>query len=405
MQPALTADGYLPRLADAALASACDAAPIVIVDGPRAVGKTTSSRRLAASVVSLPNDLPRLTADPDGYLSSLPTPVLVDEWQLAGTDLLWTLKRLVDDDPRPGRFLLAGSVEPATYGPTYPLTGRAVRVQLRPMTIAELDGDGGARTFVDRIVMGEPPPSSAGGASSFDLSLLARPGFPGARLMTDPTLFLEGYAALVAQRAGDEGRDATRLLTTMRVLAALEAQAVPDQRIWDSADINKATWKAYEDLLSRTQLAVPTPAFDSNRLKRLTSYPKRFLADTALALALARLDMDALRADPSLAGAYMESFVLQQLRPQVDAVGGTLSHLRTSSGQREIDALVEIDGRVHAFEVKLSTRAGTRDARALSWLGDQLGERFAAGYVVHTGGDVHPLADRIWALPVHHLWA
>lgn len=57
--------------------------------------------------------------------------------------------------------------------------------------------------------------------------------------MSDPSLFLDGYAALVAQRAGDEGRDASRLLTTLRVLATLEAQAVPDQTIWESADINK----------------------------------------------------------------------------------------------------------------------------------------------------------------------
>ncbi len=66
---------------------------------------------------------------------------------------------------------------------------------------------------------------------------------------------LEGYAALVAQRAGDEGRDASRLLSTLRVLAVLEGRAVPDQRIWEAADINRATWKAYEDLLQRTYLS------------------------------------------------------------------------------------------------------------------------------------------------------
>ncbi len=85
-------------------------------------------------------------------------------------------------------------------------------------------------------------------------------------------------------------RTQVQRLEGLRADAALEAQAVPDQRIWEAADINKATWKAYEDLLARTHLVAPVPAFSSNRLKRLTTYPKRFLADTAMALALAGID-------------------------------------------------------------------------------------------------------------------
>lgn len=182
--------------------------------------------------------------------------------------------------------------------------------------------------------------------------------------MPDPDLFLDAYAGLVSQRAGDEGRDSSRLLRTMRVLAALESQAVPDQRIWDAADINKVTWKAYEDILQRTHLSAPTAAFETNRLKRLTSYPKRYLADTALALVLADIRLDDLRFSPNLAGQFLESFVMQQLRPQVDLVGGQLT------------------------------------ARHLRWLRDELGDRFSQGYVVHTGGDTYPLADRVWAIPV-----
>lgn len=135
------------------------------------------------------------------------------------------------------------------------------------------------------------------------------------------------------------------------------------------------TWKDYDDLLERTHVAVPSPAFESNRLKRLTTYPKRFLADTAFALALAGLDAACLVDDPTLAGPYVESSVMQQLRPQIDGVGGTLSHLRTGAGQHEIDAIVEIG----------------------------LDDRFVAGFVVHTGGDTASLGDRIWAIPVHLL--
>lgn len=221
--------------------------------------------------------------------------------------------------------------------------------------------------------------------------------------MPDASLFLDGYAALVAQRAGDEGRDASRLLNTLKVLATLESQAVPDQRIWEAADINKATWKAYDDLLIRTHVTAPSASFDSNRLKRLTSYPKRYLADTALALALAGVDVGRLQTDPTLAGRYLESYVLAQLRPQVDRVGGVLTHLRTGAGEHEVDAVVEVGRDVYAIEVELGVRPTGSDARHLGWLRDGLRERFVAGFVAHSGADSSEMADRIWAVPITDL--
>ena len=394
---------YLPRHVDRRMVDACAAFPIVVLDGPRAVGKTTTALRVAASVVELPRDRERLSTDPESFLRDLPRPVLIDEWQVAGTDVLWMLKRMVDNDPSPGRFVLAGSVEPATYGPTYPLTGRAARLVMRPMTVAELDGRGGGLTFLERTVAGERPRPSAGRAGGLRLERLGRTGFPAARSLPDAPLFLDGYAALVAQRAGDEGRDASRLHTTLRVLATLEAQAVPDQRIWDAADINKSTWKAYDDLLDRTHVTAPSAAFHSNRLKRLTSYPKRYLADVALSLALAGVDTDRLVGDPTLAGRYLESYVMQQLRPQVDMVGGALTHLRTGAGEHEVDAVVEVGGDVYAVEVKLGLRPAASDADHLVWLRDHLGDGFVAGFVAHCGADSYALADRIWAIPITDL--
>lgn len=391
---------YLARHLDASLRGAIGSAPVVILEGPRGAGKTTSARRQAASTIMLPRDLEQLRADTEGYLRSLPPPVLVDEWQLAGTELLWAIKSVVDDDPTPGRFLLTGSVEPATYGPTYPLTGRAAQLVMRPMTQAELDGRGDEPSWLAAVLAGHQPAVSAGRAGGFDLGMLHQSGFPAARLMPDARLFLDAYAALVAQRAGDEGRDAARVMRSMRVVATLTGQAVPDQRIWEAADITKVTWRHYDDLLTRVHLAVPSPAFESNRLKRLTSYPKRFLADTALALALAEVGEDDVSANPTLAGRYLESFVMQQLRPQIDQARGRLLHLRTGAGEREVDAVIDVGKSVVGIEVKLGRWPGAEDARQLVWLRDQLGSRFASGFVVHTGGDSYPLGERLWAVPV-----
>jgi predicted AAA+ superfamily ATPase len=208
---------------------------------------------------------------------------------------------------------------------------------------------------------------------------------------------------LVAQRAGDEGRDASRLLSTFRVLAVLEGQPVPDQRIWEAADINKATWKAYEDLLQRTYISGAIRPLESNRLKRLTSYPKRFLIDAALALSLVGLDDSDLDADRSLAGRYLESFVAQQLRPQVGLVGGELWHLRTGAGQQEIDFVVETGDGLYALEVKASPSSGPAEAKHVRWFREKVGDRLIAGYLLHTGADTYPVDDNIWAVPITDL--
>lgn len=148
---------YLPRIAEKRLTIALSQFPIVMVDGPRAAGKTTTAGRFANSVVHLPRDLELLRANPEGLLTSLEPPILIDEWQLAGTDFLWILKRIVDTDPTPGRFILTGSVEPASYGPTYPLTGRSMRVTLLPMAASEISGHGSAPTFLSRFSTANSP--------------------------------------------------------------------------------------------------------------------------------------------------------------------------------------------------------------------------------------------------------
>ena len=95
-----------------------------------------------------------------------------------------------------------------------------------------------------------------------------------------------------------------------------------------------------------------------------------------------------------LAGPFVESYVAQQLRPQVDLLGGTLMHVRTSAGEREVDGVVQTRGGIVAFAVKLATRPTRQDVRRLDWLRDQMGDRFRAGYGVHAGADTYPSGNR-----------
>lgn len=397
----MSADGnYLPRVIDERLSRALASFPIVVLEGPRGVGKTTTAERLATSTISLPQDAALVQVNAEATLRDLAKPVLIDEWQLAGTNFMWTLKKIVDADPTPGQFILTGSVEPATYGPTYPLTGRAVTLTMHPMNQAEIAGKGSQRSLLQTLEAGTAPAVTAGRVSTFSIDQLFTTGFPAARSMDDPTMFLEGYASVVSQRAGDEGRDSNRLLRTLRVMGVLTGQTVPDQTIWEAADINKATWKAYEDLLARVHLTAPLAAHSSNALSKLTNYPKRFLSDTALALSLAGHTARQLNEDPSLAGHYVESFVLQQLRPHLSTHDANAAHVRTAGGAHEVDLLIDLGGKRFAFEIKATQRPDDSDAKQLRWLQRELDGKLDFAAVLHTGGNTYPLEDNIWAIPI-----
>ena len=150
------------------------------------------------------------------------------------------------------------------------------------------------------------------------------------------------------------------------------------------------------------------PAWSSNRLARLAKRPKRYLCDPALALTAARIDTRAVLSDPDLLGRLLDTFVLAQLRPEIDLLvpRARVHHLRTEGGRQEIDLLIDLGGgRIVAIEIKAGTAPTARDARHLAWLREELGPRFVRGIVFNTGPQPFELGDRIWALPIASIWA
>ena len=394
---------YLPRVIDQVLADAIETFSVVLLDGARATGKTTTASRLAKSEFRFPRDLALVESDPQQVLATADRPVLVDEWQLAGTELLWAIKALVDDDPSPGSFILTGSVEPAAYGPTYPLTGRGTHITLRPMSRRELVGAGAEPLWLDRLLGGELAVPGRRWPR-MEIDELTVTGFPAAPARSSAD-WLRSYAPTVAERTIENRRDPVRLTRLLRVLAESESQAVPDEHLWRAADINRATFVSYRQMLERTHIRTDLPAWESNRLKRITSYPKIQYVDAALALALARIGPVELRRDPILAGRYLESFVAAQLRPEGDRAGAVLHHLRTKGGEQEIDLLIELEHGIVAIEVKAGVRPRPADARHLVWLREQLGKRVLASIVLHRGDATFQLVDGVWALPISSLWS
>ncbi len=405
---------YIPRLVDGLLSELLAELPAVLVVGPRAAGKTTTVARHVASLVRLdrPAEAAAFRADPDAALASFDEPVALDEWQEVPT-VLGAVKRAIDADPRPGRFLLTGSVRADIEAETWPGTGRVVRVAMWPMTVGErLERH--TRALADRVMDGEPlePAAPATDLRGY-IDLALQGGFPEMLGLSERgrRRWIDGYVDQLLTRDAalvDRGRDPARLRRYFEAYAVNSAGIVEDKTLYDAAGIDRRTALAYEALLVNLQVVEALSAWTSNRLKRLTLSPKRYLVDPALLAGIIGVTESAVFRDGHLLGRVLDTFVAAQLRAEADVAQHRvrLYHLRQEQGRHEIDLLAEVGTeRVIGIEVKAASAPDSSAAAHLTWLRDRLGERFVAGIVLHTGPATFHLGDRIVAVPISTLWA
>lgn len=385
-----------------------------MVAGARATGKTTTAFRHVASVARLdrPAEAAAFAADPDAALSSYEEPVLLDEWQEVPS-VLGAVKRAVDQDGRPGRFVLTGSVRADMETVTWPGTGRVVRVRMNGMAVRELDGNPELPSFYDRLVTGElSVPNPVPNLSDYiDLALTS--GFPEPAMnLAEPARarWLEGYVDQVLTRDVIElepRRDPARLRRYFESYALNSAGVVSDATLLRAAGVNRATALAYERLLEDLFVIEAVQAWSSNRLRRLSRGAKRYVADPSLIASVLGLDSGAFLRDGDLLGRLLDTFVTAQLRAEAPVAGRRLHlyHLREEHGRQEVDLLAELGGNdIVAFEVKADAAPRVDAARHLIWLRDRLDDRFCRGVVFHTGPALFELSERIVAAPICSIW-
>ena len=412
---------YLPRLVDPLLAELVSDVPGVMVVGPRACGKTTTGLRLATTALRLDRDETRraVAADPDAVLAEATPPVLVDEWQRAPATLA-AAKRIIDDDPAPGRFLFTGSATDTLSPDAWPGTGRFIRVPMWGLTQREVLGPDRVRgtTFFDAAVEADDHTFDVGLPNDVPdivgyVDLLLASGFPEARARSSHrtrSLWLESYVDHVVGRDVDlvgEVRDAARLRRYLAALATSTAGIPSLQTLATSSSINRETAQRFDGFLERLFVTEQVPAWASSRLSRVAGTPKRYLCEPALAAPLLGLERRSIVRDADISGRMIDSFVASQLRPelQIGSMPVSMFHIR-QGGRREVDIVLERrDGALVAIEVKAATDVDLHDARHLIWLRDQLDtDRFRAGIVLHTGRHIRRLDRRIWAVPICAIW-
>ncbi len=407
---------YLPRLLDGRLSELFAQLPALLITGPRAAGKTTTGRRHAASIVRLDREAEAAAfrADPDAALRGQPEPLLLDEWQSVPS-ILGAIKRAVDDDPRPSRFLLTGSVRADLEAETWPGTGRLVRLRLYGIALRELVGRSIGPLLVDRLseanVEAFGLPSVVPDLRGY-VDLALRSGFPEPLLRLTGAArqaWLDGYLDQLLTRDAVELvklRDPARLRRYFEAVALNTAGLAEHQTLYTAAGIDRHTAVEYDRLLTNLFVMDVLPAWMTNRLSRLIKTPKRYLVDPALMSTALRLDATAVMRDGDLLGRMLDTFVTAQLRPEVEVstLRPRLYHLREKEGRREIDIVGEFGIGIVGVEIKATAAPTIADAAHLSYVRDRLGDRFLGGAVLHTGPRAFVLSDRILALPICALW-
>lgn len=413
----------IPRRSMAIVTESLGTFRVVVLHGARQVGKSTLARtvaqRIGAEYVTFDQaaDLAAAIDDPATYLDVLGTPLVLDEVQRAGDSLVIAVKRVVDGDQRPGRYLLTGSTNFLTVPAiAEKLAGRVDIVPLWPLSAGEVAG--GADSFVDRaFAMFSGLVGHTGEMPSRDdyLELVCRGGYPEVQRLTGRARrrWFSAYVRTVLQREVEVAADIRRadaLETMAKLVMAGTSQELVISVLAARAGIDRATANSYEPWLETVFLVHRVPAWSRNLTAKVVHRPKLFAVDTGLAAAMLGKEPSALRRpnDPAV-GPLVETLVANEITKQLgwSDTAARLYHFRDNDGP-EVDLLIEADdGRVLALEVKAAATPRHEDTRWLALLRERLdasGGEFVGGVVLHTGDRRLPLGDRLVAVPIADVW-
>lgn len=403
--------------------SRSDETPVLLLEGPRSVGKSTLLAQLAATAPDVrlfdfdDRAVMSVAAQSLSLLTEEALPVFIDEYQRV-PEVLQAIKARLNKGTRPGMFVLAGS---ASYDSlpsgTQALTGRIQRLPVMPLTQTEIDGTD--NRFIERAFDGDiPHTADAAGSNRMDyIDRITRGGMPLAVEAVDDLARGRWFAGHVQQslrRDAGQLRRLNRAAALPKILTRVIGQTgslLNISKIAQTLEISRPTAASYLELLESLFLVSTLPAWGTTVSSRSIGIPKVHIVDSGIGAHRLRLSKAKLvRGDAAALtefGHLLESFVAQEVMRQttwMDAIV-TAGHWRTRDDD-EVDLVLERhDGAVIGIEIKAGDHVEAKQLSGLRKLRDRLGGSFIAGVAFHLGSRGYPAEDRLHVLPVERLWA
>lgn len=409
------ADPLYPRGAASRVRVAMSDTPVVLVNGPRQCGKTTLVRSMFGSerayfTLDDETTLASAKTDPIGFIRQIDTAIL-DEVQRA-PELLRAIKSTIDNDRRPGRFLLTGSANILAL-PTVSdsLAGRMEVVTLLPLAQAEIQR--GKSNFLDRAFAGETsvPKHILIGDDLVRQALTG--GYPDMVARSDPgrrSTWAREYIRAIVERDVREIADVERLDQMPQLLRALahhSGQLLNFTQLAGQVGLDAKTAQRYIGLFENLFLVRRIEPWFRNPLKRLVKTPKLVFLDSGLLGALTGLTANRIVNDRSLFGALLETFVANEVLRL-----GTWSDIHLNfyhyrdKDQDEVDIILENEvGEIVGLEVKAAATVTPQDFKGLRKVATATDKAFRAGFVLYDGDKILPFGEKMAALPLSCLWS
>lgn len=389
----------------------------IAVEGVKGVGKTESAIRRSEHLLQLDRagDRQLLEADPEFRSFSTDT-ILIDEWQRMPE--CWDfVRRGVDAQRTPGRFLLTGSATPQAGIDTHSGAGRILSIRMRPMALFERREHCATVSLAD-LFLGNAPISGTTDLTLNDyVSEIARSGFPGFNEQPQRAINVEldSYIERIVDRdlpeQGYNVRNRAGLLGWMRAYAAASSTTMSYSEILNATTPSESdkparkTAALYRSKLTEIWMLDEVPAWDFVRspLAGLAQAPKHQLADPAFVLRLLGVPANRLITERyrHFLGPLFESLATLSVRVAAESQFGSVRHLRTRRGDHEVDLIASNqDGDLVAIEVKLTADVKNDDVAHLHWLKEQLPDDVVDMVVLTTGNRAYRRSDGVAVVPL-----
>lgn len=391
------------------LIEALENIPVVILSGMRQTGKST----LLLNQPQLKNrryidfdDLNTLEVarrNPESLISGEEL-ITIDEAQKC-PEILNVIKRKVDKDRKPGRFLLSGSANFLLLKSiAESLAGRAVYLTLSPFIRREIYSLTEKLPAIIHFIKENNFPKRE--VSPIDFKEIIKGGMPSVCLgeVKNPDIWFRGYEQTYLERdirTLSQVADLVSFRHLLQLVALRNTQILKQSELARDAKLNVMTTSRYISLMETSFVVYRMYPHLSNPSSRLIKSPKIYLSDTGLASYLIGIK-DSDRCGP-FQGALLENYVAQNLHgifssyyPEAKITYWNIQ------GRYEVDFIIEINRETIAMEVKNSSRWYDHDLTGIrAYLNSA--PRCRAGILAYNGTEVIKLEDKIWLVPIHLL--
>lgn len=371
---------YISRSLEKVVAQVTEEYPVVLVTGPRQVGKTTMLQKLMEgtdrSYVSLDdlNERSLAKTDPEMFLQLHKPPVLIDEVQYA-PELFTYIKIHVDKTHKPGDFWLTGSqVFKLMQGVQESLAGRVAVLSMTSLSQAEIDGAAAAPFAVELDVLS----ARKIGRTPKDTPAIFERIFNGSMPAivsgknTNRQIFYSSYLSTYIERDVRELSDSIDSLKFLRFMTAVAARCSGMLNVAEialDADISQAQAKAWLQILETLGIIFYLHPYSNNLLKRLVKTPKLYFYDTGLVSYLTKWSSAEVLESGAMNGAILENYVVSEVAKSYLNCGvEPYMYYYRDKDMKEIDIVLEHDGILNPIEIKKTANPGTELTRVFAVL-------------------------------------